>query len=112
MDDGDGTRGRTRRAVLGAGALAGAHMGYERSVNQAVDGTFAEPAYDDVTLVGVQSQYGGWPGTTPNVTVTATRTTNTNHSSLAPTLERRIEDRTGRDVRVSVQYTESSTASA
>lgn len=97
-------------SVVVAGALAGLHMGYERSMNGAVDETFSDPAYDDLTLVSVSSQYGAMPGTTPNVTVTATRTTNTNHSSLAPTLERRIEERTGRDVRVSVQYTESSSS--
>lgn len=97
-------------SVVVAAAFAGMHAGYERSVNDAVDETFSEPEYADLTLTGVQSQYGGWSGATPNVTLVVSQPAGTNHSSLAPTLERRIEERAGHDVRVEVQFTDSSTA--
>ncbi|MFC4359176.1 DUF389 domain-containing protein [Halobium salinum] len=93
-------------SVVVAATLGGLHVGYERSVNGAVDETFDDARYAGVTLVSVSSQYGGVPGTTPNVTVTASRTVERSHPSLPPTVERRIEERTGRDVRVQVQYTE------
>lgn len=99
-------------SVVLTGALAGVHMGYERATYEAVDQTFSEPRYEDLTLKSTQSQYGGWPGTSPNVSVTVSRTSNRNYSSLSPTLENRIERRTGRDVRVTVQYTESRSTNA
>jgi hypothetical protein len=94
-------------AIVLTGALTGAHMGYEHAVNGAIDETLTEPQYDDLSLRAVKTEYGGWSGATPNVTVTVARTSNTNYSSLPSTLERRIERRTGVDTRVTVQYTES-----
>jgi len=94
-------------AIVLTGALTGAQVGYERSVNEVIDTTLSEPQYDGLRLRTVKSEYGGWSGATPNVTVTVERTSNTNYSSLPSTLERRIERRTGLDARVSVQYTES-----
>jgi uncharacterized hydrophobic protein (TIGR00271 family) len=93
-------------SVVVTGALVGTHIQYERATNTAVDATFDEPQYSGLTLQSVQSQYGGWPGMSPNVSVTVRRTTNENHSSLPGALERRIERQTGREVRVSVQYAE------
>jgi hypothetical protein len=94
-------------ALVLTGALTGAQLGYERSVNGVVDRTLTEPQYETLTLRTVKTEYGGWSGATPNVTVTVIRSSNANYSSLPSTLERRIEQRTGTDVRVSVQYTES-----
>ncbi len=92
------------------GALVGMHVGYELSTNDAVDETFDEPRYADLSLVGVQSQYGGLAGTSPNVSVTVSRTADRSYSSLPATLEERIERETGREVRVTVQYTETGSA--
>lgn len=94
-------------AIVAAGALTGAQMGYERTVNGVIDTTLTESRYEDLSLRTVRTEYGGWSGATPNVTVTVARTSNTNYSSLPSTLERRIERRTGLNVQVSVQYTES-----
>jgi uncharacterized hydrophobic protein (TIGR00341 family) len=96
-------------AVVAAGALAGLHVGYQQSTNGAVDETFAESPYDELTLLAVGSEYRGWAGTTPTVTVTVNRPAERQYPALPSTLERRIETRTGRDVRVEVEYTESRT---
>jgi uncharacterized hydrophobic protein (TIGR00271 family) len=98
--------------VVVTGGLVGAHIGYERGVNQAVDETFTDPTYEDLKVETVRSQFGGWPGTSPNVSVTVIRTTNENYSSLSGTLERRIERETSRDVRLTVQYVESRSSNA
>lgn len=94
------------------GALVGTHIAYERGMNEAVDDTFTDPAYDDLKVETVRSRYGGWPGASPNVSVTVIRTSNENDSSLPDTLERQSEQETGRDVRVTVQYTESRSGNA
>jgi uncharacterized hydrophobic protein (TIGR00271 family) len=93
--------------IVATGALVGFHVGYEQSVNGAVDETFTEPQYSDLTLVSTSSQFRGWSGSTPNVTVTVHRSANQSYPSLSTTLERRIEERTGRNVRVTVRYAES-----
>ena len=99
-------------SVVVTGALAGLHMGYERATNDAVDETLTEPRYEDLSLTAVQSQYGGWAGASPNISVELSRTTDKNYSSLPNVLEQRIESHTGRDVRVTVRYTESRSTNA
>ncbi|WP_372912051.1 DUF389 domain-containing protein [Salinigranum sp.] len=98
------------------GALVGTHIGYQRGTNEAVDETLAEPAFDDLRLKAVRSQYGGWAGTSPNVSVSVIRTTDERYPSLSGTLQRRIERRTDREVQVTVKYAgtrqESATAGA
>jgi hypothetical protein len=79
-------------------------MGYERAANDAIEDTLSDSQYDALTMQTVQSQYGGWEGTSPNVSVTVSKPADERYPALSNALERRIETETGRDVRVTVQY--------
>lgn len=91
-------------SVVVTGAFAGLHVGYERATNDAIEDTLSDSQYDALTMQTVQSQYGGWEGTSPNVSVTVSKPTDERYPALSNALERRIEAETGRDVRVTVQY--------
>ncbi|GAA0254138.1 DUF389 domain-containing protein [Haladaptatus pallidirubidus] len=99
-------------ASLGTGYLTAMNIMYSQTANQEVEAMLNQPAYSNLTLTGVQTAYGGpvLTSTAANVTVTVSRTSNTAYSNLPNTLERQIERRTGRNVYVTVEFTESGTA--
>jgi uncharacterized hydrophobic protein (TIGR00271 family) len=93
-------------ATLATGALTAANVDYSQSVTTSTQETLDRPGYDDLTLRGVQSGFGGVavPGATPTVTVSVTRPPGESYPRLPARLERTIEDATGRDVRVEVAF--------
>ncbi|WP_458209331.1 TIGR00341 family protein [Haladaptatus sp. NG-SE-30] len=97
--------------TLGTGFFTTTNIVFAQSVNQEVETTLDQPAYRNLSLSGVQSEYGGpnWGAESTNVTVRVSRTSDRNYSNLASQLERRIERRTNQDVRITVEFTESRT---
>jgi uncharacterized hydrophobic protein (TIGR00341 family) len=96
-------------ATLATGYLTGASVAFARSVNQEVEATFEQPEYANLSLSGVQV---GYVGTSlehepTSVTVVAGRTSNHSYPDIAGRLERQIERATGRNVAVTVEFTES-----
>lgn len=100
--------------LLGTTALTGQHLLFQQSINEVVESTMNEDDYRSLSLTGVTVEYGGETpiGATPNVTVAVSRSTNETFPDLAGTLERRIEERTGRNVAVSVEYSETESSAA
>jgi uncharacterized hydrophobic protein (TIGR00271 family) len=94
--------------LVGTTALAGQHLLFQQSTNEVVESTMNDDDYRSLSLTGVSVEYGGTTpiGATPNVTVTVSQSTNQTFPDLANTLERRIEERTGRNVTVSVAFSE------
>ncbi len=98
-------------ATVGVGVLTGTNVAFTWQVDQEVEATLSEPAYEDLTLRDVQATYGGWTWgrATPEVTVTVSRAADRSYSDLADGIESRVERRTGRDVRVTVEFVETRT---
>ncbi|WP_256296390.1 TIGR00341 family protein [Haloarchaeobius salinus] len=101
--------------VAVCGVVVAAHAGFEQSVNQAVGETLEEPRYEELGLVVVRAQFDGRPVVSvvdeQQVTVVVTRDADGQYPALHRTLEARIEERTGREVAVVVQFVERQTAS-
>jgi uncharacterized hydrophobic protein (TIGR00341 family) len=98
-------------STVGAGYLVGTHVAFGWQVNQATDSTLSGPAYDEVALLDVQTDYGGWtrePAST-GVTVRVSRPADRSYPDLAGRLENRIERRTGRNVNLTVEFVETRT---
>lgn len=95
--------------TLGAGYLTGANIVFSHQVSQEVETTIDQPGYENLSVSGVQSAYGGVSlGAEPiNVTVSMSRSTNQSYPNLTPRLERHIQQRADRDVQVIVEFTES-----
>lgn len=100
-------------AVVTAG-LTATSVVFARDVTQAVEETTSAPAYDSLSVSSVQTGYGGpsWTTVPADVTVAVTRPPGASYPRLSERLERRIEQRTGRDVQVTVRYLTASTSSA
>jgi len=93
-------------ATLATGYMTGTNIVFARQVNQGVEATLSAPAYANLTLSSVQADYGGRfaYGVRPNVTVAVGRPPGQSYPDLAARMERRIERRTNRDVRVAVEF--------
>jgi uncharacterized hydrophobic protein (TIGR00271 family) len=92
--------------VLGTGAATAQQIGFERAVNQEVDATLADPAYESLELAEIRYQYSHPllaldPAT---VTVTLGRTGEEEYPALAARLDERITRRTGEQVVVRVRF--------
>ncbi|MFC7203117.1 TIGR00341 family protein [Haloferax namakaokahaiae] len=79
---------------------------FSREVNEEVEATLTQADYQGLSVTSVKSAYGGavLTSTPTPVTVSLSRTTNEEYPALAPTLERRIERRTGQNVQVTVEF--------
>ena len=101
-------------ATVGTGVMTASNVSFSRTTNEQVVTTLDQPAYSNLSLSGVQTTYGGmgWQSTPANVTVRVSRSSNKGYSDLPKRLERRIERGTGRNVYVTVEYTESGTSNA
>ncbi|WP_209309424.1 DUF389 domain-containing protein [Haloarcula amylovorans] len=99
-------------ATTGTGVLTGMNVAFSQDTTQAVEETLSQPAYDSLTLTAVQPSYGGLPRSDEpiNVTVAVSHSADESYPDLASALERRIEERTGRDVTVVVEFTGTRTA--
>lgn len=99
-------------ALAGTAYYSEQYVSFNQSVNDEVVNTLSQPAYHDLTLDRVQTQYPGsvFSPDATNVTVMVTKSPNASYPKLSSTLERRIERRTGRDVLVKVQFTSSSSS--
>lgn len=98
-------------AFVGTAALSGQHMAFEQQATESVERTFEETPYRNLTLKRVSMQYAGFSpvGGAPEVIVRVSRSSNVGYPELGRDIQRRIETSTGQDVRVSVQYEESTT---
>ncbi|MDS0298931.1 DUF389 domain-containing protein [Halogeometricum sp. S1BR25-6] len=95
-------------SLVATGYLTGASVAFARSVNQEVEATFEQPEYANLSLSGVQV---GYVGTSlerepTSITVMVGRTSNHSYPDLAGRLERQVERATGRNVAVTVEFTE------
>lgn len=101
-------------ATLGVGVLTGTNVMFTWQTDRAVEATLSEPAYEELTLSGVQTTYGGWAGveTTPEVTLTVGRPADGAYPDLANRVEDRVERRSGQDVRVTVEFVETTTVNS
>lgn len=93
-------------ALAGTSVATYQHLGFEQSVNRDVQTVLADETYDELELVGVQTQYSdvGVLGQPESVTVTVSRTTGSEYPNLADRLRERIRTGTGRSVSVEVRY--------
>ncbi|WP_126661463.1 DUF389 domain-containing protein [Haloterrigena salifodinae] len=95
--------------VFAAGGLViGQYVGHQNAVNDEVRTVLEDDAYDDLELVEVRTEFVG-PGTDgePAVTVVVQRPADVPYPTLVSTLEAGLEDRTDRDVAVTVEFVES-----
>ena len=101
-------------AAVVVGTLTATNVAFTQSVNQEVQATLDDPAYANLSLSGVEVEYGGAlaPAEPSSVTVYVGRPAGRTYPDLAATLDRRIERRTGRRVRVTVQFAETQSAAA
>jgi len=95
------------------GAVTASYIGFEGSVNLEVQTTIDEPAYDGVELVGVSTGFdtGDVLGDETSVTVTLSRTAESEYPELARTLQERISAATDRPVTVQLRYLDFESAS-
>ena len=96
-------------AVVFTGAATAQQVAFERTVNQEVQSVLDEPAYEDLSLVGVTTDYTdlGLFDREESVTVTVSRSTNAEYPLLSQTLRVGISADTGRQVSVEVELRES-----
>lgn len=82
------------------------HLMFEQAVNEGVQSALDDPEYRSLELVGVSTQYNdmGLLGSTESVTVTVSRTSDSDFDTLPQTLQDRISDRTGQGITVNVRY--------
>jgi len=100
-------------SVVVVGAVTASYIGFEGSVNREVQTTIDEPAYDGVELVGVSTGFdtGDVLGDETSVTVTLSRTAESEYPELARTLQERISAATDRPVTVQLRYLDFESAS-
>ena len=101
-------------ATVATGALTASQVGFSHQTKGAVQGTMSSPAYADLEMTGVTTEYGGLgaPSGPTSVTVTVSGPSGTPPDDLASDLESEIERRTDRDVAVAVDYRSSWTTNA
>ncbi|MFC4356624.1 DUF389 domain-containing protein [Halobium salinum] len=82
------------------------HLAFVRAANDEVENTLEGSQYEELELVGVTASYNGQGlfDEPEAVTVTLGRTTDSDYSDLATTLQRRITDRADQPVVVRVQF--------
>ena len=90
--------------VAGIGVLTYQQVHYQREVNQAVSSVLERPAYDELAVVGLQTQFVSSFTGGGEITVTISRTSNQPYADLPARLERRISEQVGRDVTVKVRF--------
>ncbi|WP_336024690.1 DUF389 domain-containing protein [Halobellus salinisoli] len=94
-------------AVLASGALFTAQASFENEVNSAVGDVLDDEAYDDLELVQTRAEFVVVPGSSPpDVRVVVHRPADEPFPDLAADLGGVIEDRTGREVNVGVEFVE------
>lgn len=84
------------------------HVVFERTVTDEVQGTLDDPAYADVSIVEIRTQYGGDEplSSSKSVTVVLSRPSGKPHPEMATTLRERIAAATGKNVGVRVRFVE------
>ena len=93
-------------AVLVTTAGTAQHLGFERGVNREVESTLETEPYDSLDLVSVKTGYSDMNvlGRVEEVSVTVSRSSDTDYPDLASELQGRISDSTNRPVSVSVRF--------
>ncbi|MFB6170043.1 MAG: TIGR00341 family protein [Haloarculaceae archaeon] len=90
------------------GAVLTAHVGFERSVNDAVDDLLEDPRYEELELLSTRVEFDSRltraADERPRVTVVASRPADVAYPDLAERIAARVEARTGRRVRVVVEF--------
>ncbi|WP_458210778.1 TIGR00341 family protein [Haladaptatus sp. NG-SE-30] len=91
-----------------AGGAVSTHVAFERSVNVAVGETLSQPGYDELALLEVRSQFNDdlLSEQPQEVTVVVRRPPDKGYPHVSDRLERRISEKTGRRVAVSVEFVE------
>lgn len=94
--------------AVGTFAITVQQIAFECSANKATVAALEEPGRENLTAVGVRSQYSAAaPIDTPEtVTVVVSDQQSGNYSGLDEDIARRIADRTGEDVTVRVRFVE------
>ncbi|WP_049990385.1 DUF389 domain-containing protein [Natrinema salifodinae] len=97
--------------VSGATVVLGHHVGFENDVNDEVRTVVDEEEYAALELVEVRTAFndGGVVSDEAAVTVVVQRPADQPYPTLTETLERRLEERTDRDVVVSIEFVEGGT---
>lgn len=82
------------------------HISYERDVNQAVETALEAEDYASLELVSVKTEYNDMNvlGSVESVTVTVSRTTDSDYEEFARELQRRIIRNTDRPVTINVRF--------
>ncbi|WP_306059762.1 TIGR00341 family protein [Natronococcus wangiae] len=99
--------------LAGAGVVLGQHVTFENEVNDEVKTVLADEEYEDLELVELQTEFhdGGAVADETEVTVVVRRPADSVYLSLATVIEHALEERTGHDVSVVLEFVEGATAS-
>ncbi|WP_120245234.1 DUF389 domain-containing protein [Halopiger aswanensis] len=100
-------------AVLaGAGFVLGTHVAFQSAVNDEVRTVLEDDPYEELTLADVQTDFhdGGLVADETSVTVVVQRPADAPYPALAADLEARLEERTGHEIAVAVEFVDRSTA--
>ncbi|MFP8957266.1 TIGR00341 family protein [Natrialbaceae archaeon A-CW3] len=92
-------------ALLVTGGVLGQHVLFEHAVNDEAHDVLEEPAHEELELVDVQSTFaGGNLAETNAVTIVVRRPDGVTYPGLVEAFETAIEERTDRDVTVTVEF--------
>lgn len=100
-------------ATVAIGGLTQRQVGFDRAVDAEVEATLQSPEYAGLEPVQITTDYAGLTAVTggPRVTVELSRPADRAYPGLADDLDRRIENRTDREVDVRLVYRESARSS-
>ncbi|QLK26888.1 TIGR00341 family protein [Natrinema zhouii] len=97
--------------ITGAGIVLGQHVAFDNEVNEEVRSVLSDAEYDRLELVEVRAEFndGGLVSDETAVTVVVQRPADYPYPNLAERLETALEDRTDRELVVTVEYVDSAT---
>ncbi|WP_227773738.1 DUF389 domain-containing protein [Haladaptatus pallidirubidus] len=101
-------------ALVVTGALAGTfvQLSFEREATTSVEEVIDRPAYDELEVVAVRTQYDGRPfDSSRTVTVMLSKSSDRTYPAVAERIQQRVVSRTGQEPEVRVRFQEYQVAS-
>jgi len=97
--------------VAGAGIVLGHHVAFDNEVNEEIRTVLSDEKYDGLELVEVRTEFndGGLVSDETGVTVVVQRPADQPYPTLVESVQTALEDRTDREITVSVEFVEGAT---